>query len=528
MPQSSPPGVLSMLFQWLMPSVADLLLVALLFGLSAGALGRILLRDADTGWHIRNGQEILMMHAVPRTDSFSASLNGKPWYAWEWLYDILIAAIHQTLGLNGVVFYSAAIIAATFVVTFYFAMRRGANLAVTLFLLILSLGASAVHLLARPHVLSWLLAVIWFEVVDSADISPSRENQRQLVSLPVLMLLWVNLHGGFLLGFVLLGAYMAGMGIQYFSEPDRRAESTQVLKRLGLVTALCAAASLGNPYGYKLHVHVYRYLTDRFLINHISEFLSPNFHSPAQLCFALLIMMTILVLASARKRLHPAQMLVILFAVYGGLFATRNLPVGSLLLTLMVAPAMSETIAAAAGSAAVAGWMRDLCSWLDRFGSRMQRLESHFRGHAWLVAGFLAGLWACAHGGRLGSEQLINAYFDPQRLPVEAVEVIKQRGIREPIFSLDRWGGYLIYRLAPQTKVFVDDRHDFYGDAFIKEYLNVTLAQPGWDKVLEEEHVHWVLMPEESPLANMLRLTPGWKITHEDDTAVLFQRSEGR
>jgi len=509
-----------------MPSVADLLFVGLLFGLSAGALGRALLGDADTGWHIGDGQQILMSHAIPRTDSFSASLNGKPWYAWEWLYDILIAAIHQALGLNGVVFYSAAIIAAAFVVAFYFALRGGSNLPVTLFLLVLAVGASAVHFLARPHVVSWLLAVIWFEVVNAAAITPSRENHRRLFWLPALMLLWVNLHGGFLLGFVLLGAYLAGMGIEYLSEPERRAESAQVLRRFGLVTGLCAVASLGNPYGYRLHVHVYRYLSDRFLINHISEFLSPNFHSPAQQCFALLIMITIVVLASARKRVHAAQMLVILFAVYGGLFATRNLPVGALLLTIIVAPVMSETIAAGADSTAVAGWIRGLCSWIGRFGSRMQRLESDFRGHVWLLAAFLAGLWACAHGGRLGPEQLINAYFDPQRLPVEAVEVIGQRGIHDPIFSLDRWGGYLIYGLAPQTKVFVDDRHDFYGDAFIKDYMTVTQVQPGWDKVLEEERVNWVLMPAESPLANVLRLTHRWKVVHEDGTAALFQRSE--
>jgi len=110
-------------------------------------------------------------------------------------------------------------------------------------------------------------------------------------------------------------------------------------------------------------------------------------------------------------------------------------------------------------------------------------------------------------------------------LPVEAAEVIEQRGIHDPIFSLDRWGGYLIYRLYPRNKVFIDDRHDFYGDAFIKEYLTVTLVQPGWDRVLEEQHVNWVLMPAQASLANLLRLTPQWTIVHEDGAAVLFSRS---
>jgi len=506
-----------------MPSVADLLFVVLLFGLSAGALGRVLLRDAGTGWHIRNGQQIILTRTIPRVDSFSATMSGQPWYAWEWLYDLLMAAIHQALGLNGVVFYSAAIIAATFAIALYVATERGANLLITLLLLILSLAASAVHFLARPHIVSWLLALIWFEILDSAVIQPTRQILRRLFWLPALMLLWVNVHGGFLTGFILLGIYLVGVGIQYFSQPDDRAASAQVLRKLAIVTLLCGLASLINPYGYKLHIHVALYLADRFLMNAISEFHSPNFHGAAQQCFAFLMLITIVALASARRRPHPAQMLVMLFAVYSGLFATRNLPVASLLLTLVVAPMLTETIATA-GNTRAAAWVRALCARIDRFGSRMKNTELRLTGHVWLVAGFVVGLWACAHGGRLGSAQLINAYFDPKRFPVEAVSALAQRRIAEPVFSLDYWGGYLIYRRYPQEKVFIDDRHDFYGAASIKDYLEVTLAQPGWDKVLNAEHVNWVLMPTESSLASLLRLSPAWKTVHEDSTAVLFQR----
>ena len=508
-----------------MPSVADVLFVVLLFGLSAGALGRLLLRDAGTGWHIRNGQQILLTHAIPRVDSFSAAMSGQPWYAWEWLYDLLMAAIHQALGLNGVVYYSAAIIAATFAIALYFATERGANLLVTLFLLVLSLGASAVHFLARPHVVSWLLTVMWFELVDTAVTKPSRETVRGLFWLPALMLLWANVHGGFLFGFTLLGAYLVGVGIEYFSQPDARSAAGQVLRQLGIVSLLSGLASLINPYGYKLHVHVGHYLANRFLMNAISEFRSPNFHGAAQQCFALLMLITIVALASARRRPAPAHMLVMLFAVYSGLLATRNLPVASLLLTLLVAPLLSETIAAA-GSTDAAGWVRSVCARMDRFGSRMRNMELRLSGHVWLVAGFVLGLWACAHGGRLGSTQLINAYFDAKRFPVEAVDAMAQRKISEPVYSLDYWGGYLIYRRYARNKVFIDDRHDFYGDAYIKDYLKVTLAQPGWDKVLDAEHVNWVLMPDESSLASVLRLSPAWKTVHEDSTAVLFQRSE--
>jgi hypothetical protein len=154
----------------------------------------------------------------------------------------------------------------------------------------------------------------------------------------------------------------------------------------------------------------------------------------------------------------------------------------------------------------------------------MEKLELHFQGHLWLVLASVLGLWTCMHGGRLGSAQLINAYFDDKRFPVEAAEVIAQSEIREPIFCPDLWGGYLIYRLYPQTKVLVDDRHDLYGDQFFKDYLKAVFVQADWSKVLDGRHVNWVLVEKNSSLGTMLGLTSGWKLIHEDGTAVLFHR----
>ena len=511
-------------FYFLLPSALDVFFITLLFGLSCGALGRLLLRDADIGWHIRNGQQILHTHAVPRTDPFSSSMSGKAWYAWEWLYDLLIAIIHQVFGLNGVVFYSAAIIAVTFVLTLYLALRRGGSLPVTLFLLILSLAASAVHFLARPHVVSWLLTVIWFDLLDSAAHKSGVKRDNRLYWLPGIMVLWVNLHGGFVLGFGLLAVYLIGGGIEYYARREERAERKEWLRHLGGVAGLSFAASFLNPYGYQLHLHVYRYLSDRFLIDRISEFLSPDFHGAAQQCFAVLILITIVALASARRMPSPTRLLVVLFAAYGGFYATRNLPTSSLLITLVIAPVISDTLVEAGRNTNVTSWLRGLFSRAHSFSERVGKLELKLQGHLWLVLVFVLGLWACAHQGRIGSTQFINAYFDAKRFPVEAAEVIAQRGIREPVFSLDYWGGYLIYRLYPQTKVVVDDRHDFYGDQFIKDYLRVVLAQPGWNEVLEKLHVEWALVPAESPLATLLRLTPGWESSYEDQTAVLFHR----
>jgi hypothetical protein len=514
----------SALARFLIPSVADLIFLILLVTLTCGTIASRLLDDAGIGWHIRNGQQILQTHAVTRTDPFSVSTKGKAWYAWEWLYDLSIAAIHARLGLNGVVFFTAALIAATFALALRVALTSGGSLLVTVALLVLAISASSIHFFARPHVLSWLLVVIWFRILDAHEVGTQKHGG--IFWLPVLTLIWANLHGGFLVGFVLLGIYLIAGAVRYLTSrsPQERQTIWRRVKRLGLVAALSLAASLVNPYGYQLHVHIYQYLSDRFLMNHIDEFLSPNFHGMPQKCFAVLVLITIMALAGLRGRIRPSQLLVVIFAVYSGLYASRNLPVSSILLTLVIAPLLFGQISKAATGQGMAPWLRKYLTRYDSFASRMTSMEGRFRGHLWPVAAMLLGLWVSAHGGLVGSSQVINVHFGEKRFPVQAADVIEQSGVRQPVFAPDYWGGYLIYRLYPRTKVFVDDRHDLYGDQFFKDYLKVVLVQPDWEKVLDEDQVNWVLVPAESSLANILKLSSGWKTIYEDKTAGLFEK----
>lgn len=501
-----------------LPSITDVIFIVLLYSLNTGAMALRLLGDAGIGWHIRNGELILSTHSIPRVDPFSFTTGGHPWYAWEWLYDLVIAALHHSFGLNGVVFFTALAIAATFALTFRIALRRGASVPVAAVLLVLAMGASSIHFLARPHVLSWFFVVIWFQLLDDSTRHP-----RRLFWLPVLMVLWANLHGGFVVGFVLLALYMMADAFPYLRNRDSRSVTSARLKAFGVVAVLLA--SLANPYGYNLHFHVYRYLTDRWLMNHIDEFLSPNFHGVAQQCFVLLLLITILAWSVAKQKPRLVDILIVLFAAYSGLYASRNLPLSCILLTLIIAPASSQAALAAPLNSEPPARTRAFFLRYASFTSRIGDLESRLAGHVCPLAAIAFGLLICAHQGRFGSTHLIDAHFDAKRFPMQAAGAIENRAIREPIFSLDSWGGYLIYRLHPQTKVFVDDRHDLYGAEFLKDYLKTIRVTPDWATMLNSRRVNWVLVPTESSLANILRETQGWTIQYEDKVAVLFRRT---
>ena len=502
-------------FRLLVPSVSDLVCISLFISLAVG-LSRRLLGDAGIGWHIRTGEWILRTRSVPRVDSFSSLMSGKPWYAWEWLYEAGIGAIHRGLGLNGVVAFSALVIAFTFALVFRMMRKRGTSLPIAVAVLLLAVSASSIHFLARPHVVSWLLTVIWFGVLEAFE----RDGKaRRLLWLPVTMLAWVNLHGGFLVGFVLLGLYGIGAAVWGW----RAGREWRSVRMLGLTAAAALALTFVNPYGYQLHAHIYRYLGDRFLMNHINEFLSPDFHGMAQKCFAAILLLAFAGTAATRL-LSASQLLVVVFAVYSGLYSARNIPVSSMLLALLIGPQLSALVDEGARNRTMPERVRRGLGRLRDFGERMGALDARLRGHGWVIVVVLAGLWTCAHGGRLGSRQIIDAGFDGKRFPIEAVDFLSRSGIREPVFCPDYWGGYLIYRLYPQTQVVVDDRHDLYGPDFLKKYLKVVHVEPGWDEALSGMGANWVFTPKESPLANILKEVAVWQVVYSDDRAALFRR----
>jgi hypothetical protein len=526
---------------WLVPSAGDLMFVALLGLLAFTTLSVRLLGDAGIGWHIRTGQLILATHTIPRVDPFSSTSSplttAQPWYAWEWSYDVVAGWLDRVIGLNGVVLLTALITAGLFAWTFRLLLRRGTNVGVALILVLLAASASMIHFQARPHVVSWLFTVVWFWILeaqentyvgpqlDISEYSATKNAGWPLWVLPLLMVVWVNVHGGFLVGFVLLAIYWVGAVWQWFSlKGDRfddvlkKIRAGRRIRALALTGVLGAAATLANPYGFKLHVHIYRYLSNRFLMDHIDEFQSPNFHYVAQKCFAALLLLTLVALAAKTSKAGAAQGLVVLFAVYAGLYASRNIPVSSLLLILVIGPWLSDGMESLAGRVSLRG--RASASTL--FLRRMRAIELSLRGHLWPIAAIVLTCWIAAHGGRLGARPMMDAHFDAKRFPVHAVDYLEKQGTQGPLVSPDYWGGYLIYRLYPQVRMVVDDRHDFYGEQFLKSYLKMIRVEPGWQDFLQQHQVRGVIVPKGSALANVLAETPGWQSIYGDDVAVVF------
>ena len=204
-----------------------------------------------------------------------------------------------------------------------------------------------------------------------------------------------------------------------------------------------------------------------------------------------------------------------------------------MLLVLIAGPILWENFASLADKPGAWQWVRNGAARISSFSDRMGAQEMQLRGHLWPVVSVALAFAICLQGGWLGSRQLIHAQFDPQKMPVAAVTFLQKevhdskdkQSSTEPVFSTDAWGGYLIYRMYPERKVVVDDRHDLYGSGRIRQYLILTQAEPGWQSVLKEWQIRTALLPTGSTLANLLRELPHeWQVAYEDKVAVVFER----
>ena len=537
--------------RFLLPSVRDIIFIFLFWSVLAGPLSNRPLADADIGWHIRTGEQILATHSLPRTDSFSSTMQGQPWFAWEWLYDILLGILHQACGLNGVVWLCALLVAAVFAMLLSQLLRRGTGLLLAIVLMLLAETAAMIHLYARPHIVSWLFSLLWFVVLerwersnDSDRHEPNRQPRWLPWFFPASMLLWVNLHGGWLFGLALLGIYTLAALVESVraqkNDPFGAIRAARRARAMASAFVVSAVATLVNPYGWRLHEHIDRYLGDRFLMNHIDEFKSPDFHDWSPRSFAIILLLVLIAFTGDRLsghrdsnhqgKLRLSHLLVVLLATYAGFYSARNLPVSSMLLVLIAGPILWGNFTSLADKPGAWQWVRSGAARISNFSERMGEQEMELRGHLWPVVSVAVALAICLQGGWLSSRQWIHAQFDPKKVPAAAVTFLQQENVEEPpvtepVFSIDSWGGYLIYRMYPERKVVVDDRHDLYGSDRIRQYLILTQVEPGWQRVLEQGQIRTALLPTDSTLANMLRELPrDWRVAYEDKVAVVFEK----
>jgi hypothetical protein len=500
----------------LLPSLTDfafLMPIVFLFGRMEGM--QTLLGDCDTGWHIRTGQWILQNHRVPFQDLFSFSKPGGPWYAWEWLADIILAGLYGLGGLRAIALAAILLISATFTLVYLLARRKSSPV-IAILATMAGAAAASVHWLARPHLFTLSFVAVFYVVLERA-----REGDRRLLWLLVPgTVIWTNLHGGFFVGILMIATYGAGELLSLLLAADRSDWRGKAERAAGYFAcaAICLVSSLANPYTWRLHKHMIDFLGDSYIGQHIMEYMTLSFHHPLAPFLEAILLGGALASAWYVSQGRYTEPLLYVVWAHGALLASRNIPIAMILTIPMVAEVARVALDRLPG-VNVAGWVRTAGAKLNGVIERMGETDALPRAHVVSALGVVvlaALLWAPNPPKRFRAE------FDPKSFPAGAIDTLAHLQAAR-IFTFDQWGDYLIYRLYPAQKVFVDGRCDYFGTDFEKKVEGVVTVNHGWDKTLAQFGVDTVLMPPSSPLTGVLKESSRWRVVYDDGVSLVFR-----
>jgi hypothetical protein len=456
--------------------------------------------DPDFWFHLKTGQYIFSTGTIPHTEPFSATFHGIPWTAHGWLSGVLFYASYSSIGLKPLIFIFAVLTA----VAFWFAYKRansqpfiaGVATLVAVWTVLPNVGV-------RPRVFTILFTSIYLALLGRFAAGVK---DRWIWLVVPLMTLWANLHGGFLIGFALIGLTAVGMLLDYWAGVLEEPETLRLrLRILAWVLLGCILAGLVNPYGIHLYTGPISVLRSPIFQDLIIDWLSPDFHLPGARPLMLLMLATIAVLALSPRRPKPSELLLFLATVYATLKTQRN----AIILALVSPPLFANYFQIWIDSTRFRKW----------FGPA--RTESNQRLAILFSIGLLLPLAAFAY--KLKSTVYGTPTQESLRVPVKAVDYLKQNGITGHTFTAPNvWGAYVLWA-APDNPVYIDGR-DVYPDTFVKEFVDMIYGKVDWRGPFDQRGVKLVLIEPNSMLARQLSEAPAWEKIYQDDMSVVFRR----
>jgi len=490
---------------FLIPSLADIMFVSLFLILSLSA-NKGLLNDCDTGYHIRAGEYIIDTLSIPKHDIFSFISPPLPWTAHEWLSEVIMATIHRAAGLTGVAAFFSCIISLVYYLIFKIIRVYNGNILAASFITLLVLATSQIHWLARPHIFSLLLMVVWYYLLDKYQY----QHEDYLYLLAPIMLLWVNLHGGFMAGFILIGIYLVGNFVMFITSKDSKKDlHRQKAKKLGLVTVFCFLVCLINPYTYHILLFPFKLASNKVLMDNVLEFMSPNFHKPSVIFFEFFMLLTLGLFALSRIRLNIIELTMVILFTHMSLYSARYIP----LFAIIVAPVLIKQ-----AEPMLEQSVGKFISFFKKRASNISTIDASAKGYLWPILAIVLVAALVAKGK-------IEHSFDEKIKPVAAVEFLEKETLHGNMFDNDEFGDYIIYAAWPQYKVFFDGRSDMYGTDIAKEYLRVVRFKHGWEKIIEKYNITWIIYNANSVFSRFLLQNDDWKLIYADKVANIFLKN---
>jgi hypothetical protein len=462
------------------------------------------LHEPDVWWHLRTGAWILHNHAFPHNGLFS-QYSWRPWMAYSWGYEVLLATLYKILGLRAIPVYLMGMKIAIAVMAYKLA--RGARAGFWPAVVLATAAQYAMpDLQPRPGLFSILLFGIELLLLfRSRHIGSARP----LHWLPLVFLLWANLHIQFIYGLLALAILVAAvlteeigrrLGLAWFEGQASQLSPVPVVVMAGV----SVLATLLSPYSYHLYQIVLNYARSSISYYYVSEAMAMSFRRPQHFVLLLLAMAAFFA-AGRQRRLNLFKICLLAMAAIVTFRAQRETWVVVLVAVAVLADGPASRMAPESGTAS---------------GKKMARWP--WEGAA--VAALVILVFAIAILVRVPSRRDDLLRTVGETYPVRACDYILAHHLPPPIFNDFTWGGFLIWYL-PGYPVAIDGRTDLYGDEVALRQFKIANGDlPPWSEPTFAG-ARTLILPRHSGMAEALAEVSSFRVAYEDDQAmVLLQR----
>lgn len=461
----------------------------------------------DVWWQLKAGKYIIEhSFRLPENDVFTYTGEHTRWINHEWLAQIIMYGIYlcgdglDLGGLRTVIAFKTLLLIATFLIVFLTAYQRSRSFYISALFTLIAAAVARRTFFPRPPVFTYLFFALFI-------LTLYLHRAGRLKTLPlfflstVMMLFWVNIHGGFVLAFIVLFFYI----IDSLFSPSLR--TTDIHHRRSLTKTLIIlfiaifVVSLINPYGIHPHFLTFKVMGAKGLARIIPELQSPNFYYTLAYKWMLIIFMAGFAII---KRRIPSlfELLMLIFFFHESIHHIRHLP----LFAIATTPLAAWLVSACLEEFRVPSWLAKSTVVIIAIIFVGYGVTHHREGESYIERNI---------------QLLSGMEYKKLNYPAEACDFILANKFHGNMYNQINYAGYLIWRLSPEHhKVFTDSRFDIWADRFVWEEKAIEAGLErhpqgqNWYELVEKYKINFMVITRDAPLNRVLENNPDWVLVY--------------